>query len=163
MDFFNKLGKKASETYQATKEKATNISDELKLKGKISEQKEKIEKLYREIGETVYNEIKDGKDVSREAIVEKSDEISKAKDEISKLEADILAVKKIKKCANCGTELDINAEFCSKCGKEQPKIEKVEIKKEPVQAENAEVVEVSDVKEENSENSEENSNENNNQ
>lgn len=157
MDFFNKLGKKASETYQATKEKASNISDELKLRGKISEQKEKIEELYKEIGEIVYNEIKDGKDVSRDAIVAKCDDISKAKDEISKLEAEILAVKKMKKCTNCGTELDIKAEFCSKCGKEQPKIEKVEIKEEPVQAENAEVVEVSNV-EENNENSENNDN-----
>lgn len=160
MDFFNKLGKKASQTYQATKEKATNISDELKLRGKISEQKDKIEKLFKEIGETVYNEVKDEKDVSREAIVEKCDEISKAKDEISKLESEILAVKKMKKCTNCGTELDIKAEFCSKCGKEQPKVEKVEIKTEPVQAENAEVVEVSDVEEnnQNQENHEENNN-----
>lgn len=160
MDFFNKLGKKASQTYQATKEKATNISDELKLRGKISEQKDKIEKLFKEIGETVYNEVKDEKDVSREAIVEKCDEISKAKDEISKLESEILAVKKMKKCTNCGTELDIKAEFCSKCGKEQPKVEKVEIKTDPVQAENAEVVEVSDVEEnnKNQENHEENNN-----
>lgn len=160
MDFFNKLGKKASQTYQATKEKATNISDELKLRGKISEQKDKIEKLFKEIGETVYNEVKDEKDVSRETIVEKCDEISKAKDEISKLESEILAVKKMKKCTNCGTELDIKAEFCSKCGKEQPKVEKVEIKTEPVQAENAEVVEVSDIEEnnQNQENHEENNN-----
>lgn len=158
MDFFNKLGKKASETYQATKEKATNISDELKLRGKISEQKEKIEKLYKEIGEIVYNEVKDGKDASRDAIMPKCDEISKAKDQISKLETEILAVKKIKKCTNCGTELDIKAEFCSKCGKEQPKVEKIEIKEEPVQAENAEVVEVSNVNEENNENNEENNN-----
>lgn len=152
MDFFNKLGKKASETYQATKEKASNISDELKLRGKISEEKEKIEKLYKEIGEIVYNEIKDGKDASRDTIVPKCDEISKVKDQISKLEAEILAVKKIKKCTSCGTELDINAEFCSKCGKEQPKAEKVEIKEDIPQAENAEVVEVSDLKDENNEN-----------
>lgn len=158
MDFFNKLGKKASETYQATKEKASNISDELKLKGKISEQKEKIEKMYKEIGEIVYNEVKDGKDVSRDTIIPKCDEISKAKDQISKLETEILAVKKIKKCANCGTELDISAEFCSKCGKEQPKIEKVEIKEDAPKAENAEVVEVSNVNEENNENNGENNN-----
>lgn len=155
MDFFSKLGKKASETYQATKEKASNLSDELKLRGKISEQKEKIEKLYKEIGEMVYNEIKDGKDASRDAIVPKCDEISKAKDEIAKLETEILAVKKIKKCTNCGVELDIQAEFCSKCGKEQPKTEKIEIKEEPAQAENAEVVDVTNV---NNENNEENNN-----
>ncbi len=158
MDFLNKLGKKASETYQATKEKASSISDELKLKGKISEQKEKIEKIYREIGEIVYNEVKDGKDVSRDAIIPKCDEISKSKDEISKLETEILAVKKIKKCSNCGAELDITAEFCSKCGKEQPKIEKVEIKEDAPKAENAEVVEVSNVDEETKENNEENNN-----
>lgn len=158
MDFFNKLGKKASETYQATKEKASNISDELKLKGKISEQKEKIEKMYKEIGEIVYNEVKDGKDVSRDTIIPKCDEISKAKDQISKLETEILAVKKIKKCANCGAELDISAEFCSKCGKEQPKTEKVEIKEDAPKAENAEVVEVSNVNEENNENNGENNN-----
>lgn len=152
MDFLSKLGKKASETYQATKEKASNLSDELKLKGKISEQKEKIENLYKEIGELVYNEIKDGKDASREEIEPKCDEISKAKDQISKLEADILAVKKIKKCANCGTELEITAEFCSKCGKEQPKVEKVEIKEEPKEAQNTEASEVSNVEENNEEN-----------
>lgn len=149
MEFFNKLGKKASQTYQATKEKATNLSDELKLKGKISEKKEKMEKLYKEIGEIVFNEVKDGKDASRDVILPKCDEISKIKDEISKLEAEILAVKKMKKCTNCGTEMDINAEFCSKCGKEQPKVEKIEIKEEPTQAENAEVVEVTDVNNEN--------------
>lgn len=166
MDFFNKLGKKASETYQATKEKASNLSDELKLKGKISEQKEKIEKLYKEIGEMVYNEVKDGKDASRDLIMPKCDEISKAKDEISKLETEILAVKKIKKCVECGAELDLNAEFCSKCGKEQPKIEKVEVsKEEPTQAENAEVVDVSNVnpEENGGDNNENNNGDNNNQ
>jgi hypothetical protein len=161
MDFLNKLGKKASETYQATKEKATNISEELKLKGKISELKEKINKIYIEIGENVYNELKDGKDVSRDEITAKCEEISKAKDEIAKLETDILVFKKIKKCNSCGTELDLEAEFCSKCGKEQPKIEKVEIKEEPEKAKEAEVIEVNDVNnssEEKNENNEENKN-----
>ena len=35
MDFFNKLGKKATETYQITKEKTSKISEELKLRNKI--------------------------------------------------------------------------------------------------------------------------------
>ena len=65
-----------------------------------------------------------------------------------------------KKCANCGEELDINVEFCSKCGKEQPKIEKVEIKEEPQESvKEAEVVEVNNVEENsNSNNEEENNN-----
>ena len=36
MNFFNKLGKKATETYQFTKEKTTKISEEFKLRNKIS-------------------------------------------------------------------------------------------------------------------------------
>ena len=162
MDFLNKLGKKASETYQATKEKATTLSEELKLKGKISDLKEKIQKGYSEIGEIVYKEVNEGKDVSKEAVIAKCEEISRSKDEISKLETEILAVKKIKKCIKCGVELELSAEFCSKCGKEQPKIEKVEIKKEePKTAKEAEVIEVNDVTSKSEETENENNNEEN--
>lgn len=156
MDFFNKLGKKASETYQVTKEKAVNISGELKLKGKISDLKDKIEKIYTEIGVLVYNEIKDGKEVDKEEITSKCEEISRLNDEISKLEVEILAFKKVKKCPNCNAELELDAEFCSKCGKEQPKIEKVEVKEEePEETKEAEVIEVNNV-ENNESNNEEN-------
>lgn len=148
MDFFNKLGKKASETYQVTKEKATNLSEELKIKGKISEIKDKIEEIYTEIGKTVYEEVKDGKDVSKGAVVSKCEEISRKKDEIAKLETQLLTIKKAKKCVGCGTELDLEDDFCSKCGKQQPKIENIEIKKEePTDTKEAEVIEVNDVNE----------------
>ena len=49
-------------------------------------------------------------------------------------------------CVNCGVELEIESEFCSKCGSKQPKIEKVEIKKEePTGAKETEVIEVNNV------------------
>lgn len=174
MDFFNKLGKKANEAYKVTKEKATeaykvtkekasDISEEIKLKSKINSLEEKNYEIYAEIGEIVYNEVKDGKDVSKEEVTSKCEEISRNKDEIEKLKTDLLAVKKIKKCANCGEELDIDVDFCSKCGKEQPKIEKVEIKEEPETAKEAEVVEVKDAEENSTETSESNNDENNNQ
>ena len=146
MDFFSKLGKKATETYQITKEKAAKVSEELKLKGKISDNKDKIEDLYKEIGEKVYKEIKNDRDVSREEIQSKVDEISSLKADIEKLETEILALKKIKKCDGCGIELEIDAEFCSKCGKKQEKPENIEIKEEneQINAEEAEVIEVND-------------------
>lgn len=156
MDFFNKLGKKASETYQVTKEKAVNLSEELKLKGKISDLKNKIEDRYYEIGKIVYNEVKDGKDVSKDEVITKCNEISSFKDEISKLEADILAIKKVKKCSKCGEEIEADASFCSKCGTEQPKVEKVEIKEEPEQTKEAEVIEINSVEEKSEENNENN-------
>lgn len=145
MDFLNKLGKKASETYQVTKEKATNLSEELKIKGKINELKEQISKTYNEIGKIVYNEVKDGKDVSKDEVSEKCENISRMKDEIEKLETQILNIKKVKKCIECGAELNIDDEFCSKCGKAQPKIEKVEVKEEPKDVKETEVIEVNNV------------------
>lgn len=155
MEFFTKLGKKASETYQITKEKATTLSEELKLKGKISDAKEKIDDLYKEIGNIVYEEIKANQDVSRDIITQKCDKISELKAQIEKYEKEILTLKKIKKCENCGADLEIDAEFCSKCGKEQPKIEKVEVKEESdEQVNQAEVAEVKDVEENSEENKE---------
>ena len=147
MDFFNKLGKTASKTYQATKEKATNLSEELKIKSKISELKDKIEEKYTEIGKIVYNEMKDGNDVSREKVTSICEDISRKKDEISKFEAQLLAIKKVKKCVECGAELELTDDFCSKCGKKQPQNENVEIKKqEPQNTIEAEVIEINNIK-----------------
>ena len=109
MEFLNQLGNKigkkateaykvtkvkATETYKATKEKVSDISDELKAKGKISTLEDEVFELYAEIGEMVYNELKDGKDVSRDLVLEKCEKISGKKDEISKLEAEIAELKK---------------------------------------------------------------------
>ena len=54
MDFFDKLSKKASETYKLTKEKTSQISGELKLRNKMNNSKDRIDELYSEIGKIVY-------------------------------------------------------------------------------------------------------------
>ncbi len=141
MDFFDKLGKKANETYKATMEKANSLSEEIKIKGKMTEAKEKIEKIYTEIGKFVYSELKEGRDASREEVTAKCEEINQLNDELSKLEADLLATRNKKKCASCGVEIDIKAEFCPKCGKEQPKQETVEVQDEPENANEVEATE----------------------
>ena len=150
MDFFNKLSKKASETYQITKKKTSQISGELKLRNKMNDCKDKIKDIYTEIGKTVFESYKKGEDAVKEEITPKCEEIARLNDEIEKAEAEILALKQIKKCINCGTELEDEDEFCSKCGKEQPKAEKVEVEvKEEAsnEAKEAEVTEVKNVEE----------------
>ena len=54
MDFFDKLGKKASETYKGAAEKTSKIAKETKLKMAINENKSKINDLYEEIGKKIY-------------------------------------------------------------------------------------------------------------
>ena len=54
MEFFDKLTKKASETYKGAAEKTGKIAKEAKLKLKISDNKSKINDIYEEIGKKVY-------------------------------------------------------------------------------------------------------------
>lgn len=147
MDFFNKLGKKTTEAYQTAKEKTTKLSGELKLKGKISDYKEKINNEYQEIGKIVYEKMKAGEDASKEEITPKCEEIERLKEEIEKAEVEILSLKGIKKCVNCGEELELKAEFCSKCGNKQPIVEepKVVVEETSKEAESAENVEVNEI------------------
>ena len=127
MGFFNDLGKKASEAYNVTKEKTTKLSGELKLKGKISDCKNKIDDLQFEIGKLVYADFQNGtKGASDSEIATKCEEIVNLEADIKKAEEDILALKDIKKCVSCGGEIGLDVEFCPKCGNKQPKVEKVE-------------------------------------
>ena len=151
MEFFNKLGKKASETYQVTKEKTVKFSNEVKLKGKIGDAKANINKVYKEIGELVYEQYKNNTD-KKEDIELKCQVISNLYDEISKLETEILALNETKKCISCGEEIDSKADFCPKCGKEQPKVEvKDEVDEEVKEAEVTEIKDVEENEEENDE------------
>ena len=148
MDFFEKLNKKATEAYKATKERASTLSEELRIKGRINETKEKVESLYIEIGKTVYTELKDGKTVAEEEILKKCDEISQNNDEISKLKDRLLNIRKLRTCVQCGEKISKDDLYCPKCGKEQPKEENVKVEeKEPENAKDVEDVEINDVDE----------------
>ena len=54
MDFFNKLGKKASEAYKVTADKTGKLAKEAKLRMKMGELKSEINDIYKEIGEAIY-------------------------------------------------------------------------------------------------------------
>ena len=49
MEFFDKLGKKASEAYKVTADKTGKLAKEAKLRMKISELKSQINDIYKEI------------------------------------------------------------------------------------------------------------------
>lgn len=127
MGFFNDLGKKASEAYNVTKEKTSKLSGELKLKGKITELRNKIEDIQFEMGKMVYAEFQSGtKGQNADELKAKCEEIVNLENDIKKAEEEILALKDIKKCISCGAEISKDMEFCSKCGTKQPEVEKVE-------------------------------------
>ena len=96
MEFFDKLSKKASETYKVTKEKTNKISGELKLKGKISENKEKIEKCYAKLGKMVYQNRTNESITSEEELQNVCNDITTLIKEIENAESDILKLKDLK-------------------------------------------------------------------
>ena len=77
MDFFDKLSKKASETYKLTKEKTSQISGELKLRNKMNNSKDRIDELYSEIGKIVYEAHKKNEELSKDDIRPKCEEIAR--------------------------------------------------------------------------------------
>lgn len=127
MEFFDKLTKKASETYKGAAEKTGKIAKEAKLKLKISDNKSKINDLYQEIGKKVYQ-----KHTAKEELCIKKDleeecaKIDILSSEIDTYHKEILNLSDMKVCAECKEPMDKNAKFCPKCGKEQPEVKDVE-------------------------------------
>lgn len=151
MDFFDKLGKKASEAYKITADKTGKIAKETKLKLKINEAKSKIDDIYEEIGKEVYEKHlgKSNSENFEQEIEDKCTEIDVLADEIENMQQQCLELKDKKKCTSCYTEIDKNVKFCPNCGAEQREEEKVEVIKEevPENMKKTEIVEETEIAE----------------
>ena len=135
MEFFDKLGKKASEAYKVTADKTGKLAKEAKLRMKIADLKSQINEIYKEIGEIVYQKhTRDGEyDIEKE-IEEKCTKIDVLSDEIESNLKQCLELKDKRQCPNCFEEIEKDVKFCPKCGTKQEKV-----KEEP--AKEVEVIE----------------------
>ena len=64
MAFLNNLGKKIGSAAEATAGKAKEVAEVTKLKSKINDEEKQIEKLYTEIGKTIFEQDKDNPESS---------------------------------------------------------------------------------------------------
>lgn len=120
MEFFDKLGKKASEAYKMTADKTGKIAKETKNKLKMSELKSQISDLYEEIGRKVYEKHVREENISiKDELEEECTKIDVLSDEIETLLKQTLELKDKRQCLNCHAQIDIDAKFCSECGKKQ--------------------------------------------
>ena len=120
MDFFDKLGKKASEAYKVTADKTGKIAKETKLKFKIGELRTQINDLYEEIGKQVYEKHVREEDISiQKELEEQCTKIDVLSDEIDSLLKECLALKDKKQCIHCYKEIEKEDKFCPNCGKKQ--------------------------------------------
>ena len=165
MEFFEKLGKKASDTFNSAAEITNKIASETKIKFKINDCKSKIKDLYLDIGKIVYQKfVLDGNLEVKEDIEEQLSKISEYTNQIEEYEKQILELANLKQCENCKNKIEKSAKFCPECGTEQPveEVHEVEVMggEDEVSPENEDVKE--DVAEEVEEAVEENVEEENN-
>lgn len=149
MEFFDKLGKKASEAYKVTADKTGKIAKEAKLRMKMGELKSEINDIYEDIGKAVYeNHVREDKQDINKEIEEKCTKIDCLSDEIESILKECLQLKDKKQCPKCYKEIEKDVKFCPECGTKQ-EVETEETAKE---------VEVLDNKDDNKNNTEKENN-----
>ena len=127
MEFFDKLGKKASEAYKFTADKTGKLAKETKLKFKMSELKSQIEDLYVEIGKKVYEKHIREQDICiKKDLEEQCTKIDVLAQEIESLQNETLELRDKMQCTKCYKEIDKNDNYCKNCGE---KLEKQEEQK----------------------------------
>ena len=143
MDFFDKLGKKASEAYKVTADKTGKIAKETKIKLRIGELKNQINDIYEEIGKKVYEKhVREEEICIKKDLEEQCTKIDVLSDEVDGLLKQCLELKDKKQCQKCFKEIEKNAKYCPNCGAKQTEEPKKEV-------EALEKLEDSEVKEEN--------------
>ena len=145
MDFFDKLSKTASNTYKSAAELTGKIAKEAKLKMKMSENKAKIEDIYEEIGKKVYEKhIREENINIKDELSEECAKIDELSEKIKQERMELLKLKDLKQCKNCFEEIELEDNFCPKCGEKQE-----EIKEGAKEVEILEKLEDSEISEEN--------------
>lgn len=111
MAFLENLGKAA----QAAAKKSGELVEVTKLNVNINSEEDKIQKLYAQIGKSIYERYSATGEVSDE-IRETCEAITVHEQNIKGLREKIADIKGTKQCVGCGAEMEKTQIFCSKCG-----------------------------------------------
>ena len=115
MSVFEEVSKKVTNTAKAAAKKSSELVEVTKLNMSISSEKDKIKKIYGEIGLAVYTAYTKGEEVGGE-LKEQCELITACEANIAEMKQKILELKSMKACPNCGLEIDEDHAFCFKCG-----------------------------------------------
>lgn len=110
MDFFKKVSDGVSQ-------KATDVSATMRLNSQIKSNEEELRKTLQSLGETYYNNAKEGTEGDYTVLIARVDEL---KGEIASCKEQLIDLKGMIQCPKCGAELEKGARFCVQCGYELP-------------------------------------------
>ncbi|MDD3303514.1 MAG: zinc ribbon domain-containing protein [Clostridia bacterium] len=124
------VGKTATDTYNTVADKSGKVFEDAKLKLSIADKETEIEKVYEEMGKTIYDSYKNGEDIGK-VFTKEAKKIDKFLAEIDDMNKKILFNKGLRACDSCGEIISNECTFCQSCGKKQKPIKiKVEKKEE---------------------------------
>ncbi len=106
MDDLKKFGKNVAQ-------KSSEMVETTKLNMSITQEKDKINKIFYEIGAAVYEQYKAGNDVG---LGDKCMLIVEMEAKIAEIQAKIMEIKNATKCPGCGAEVSAETVFCASCG-----------------------------------------------
>jgi len=115
MAFLENLGKRVGEAAQAAAKKSSELVEITKLNVSINSEEDKIQKLYTQIGKTIFEKFKSEGSIDPD-VSESCQAIIGHEQNIKALKEKIAEIKGLKACINCGTEMEKNQIYCSKCG-----------------------------------------------
>ena len=120
MEFFDKLGKKASEAYKVTADKTGKLAKEAKLRMKISELKSQINDIYLDIGAKIYEKHLLKEDINiKNDLEEECTKIDILTNQIEEILNECLELNNKKQCLKCFAKIDKDCKFCPECGTKQ--------------------------------------------
>lgn len=125
MSVLDNFTKKVTDTAKAAAKKSGSVVEVTRLNMNINTEEEKVRKIYSDMGKQLYEDYTEGKSVG-DKIQEYCIKIDEIISNIDEMREKILELRNIKACPNCGMELDIEMEYCYKCGRKQDEVEMAE-------------------------------------
>lgn len=113
MAFFDKLGEKISSTSKDVAKKTKDLTEIAKINMHIGSEEDKLKIKYLEIGKLYYELYHD---TPSEQFINLCEEITASINQIESSKRQILNIKGVKICSNCGAEVLQDAAFCGSCG-----------------------------------------------
>lgn len=113
MSFFEDFGKKISSASQEAIAKTKDFADVAKLKSSVSEEENKINAAFAEIGKMYFETHSDDFEECFETYFTR---IRESQGKIKEYEKQIVDIKGVVNCPNCGAEVPKDAAFCATCG-----------------------------------------------